>query len=70
MKKSYTEITLSYSCFPKPKPKSTKFKSPYVERLLNNVDFYGGQEPIGFFRLFSKTLSKPFVPERFIFLDI
>lgn len=56
-------VNLSYSCIPNPKFTSFAFHSSETHKLLDELGFFGGTDPIVFFPQFYKIISDALAPK-------
>ena len=71
-KQSNQEVALPLSCHPAPQLTNFAFRSRDVKKILDSLDSWGGEDPVGFIPLIFKKLSSVLSPKlsrfyRFIF---
>ena len=62
-KMSREEVDVPSGCFPLPKLTSIAFRSSEIEKILQNLDAYGGVDSNGLFPNFFKRFSHVFAPK-------
>ena len=62
-KQSRNVLNLPLTCHPKPAFCRFAFRSKLVFNLLNQLDSYGGTDPLGFFPLFYKKIAAVLAPK-------